>query len=206
MRRSSSDWIVEARRRWVVRCHEVVDECDGDLAGLDADALLGILVDDVVLAVGTGRARLAVPGLGAGEGLQLERDVLRDMAHPRAFAESADEAAAATEGAGVLLERRHRRHQAVGEAGHQVRGEVLEDAEVDDHADDRLARPVVGAAHDARLDDAQLWARRRRRRRLGVRLGHRSSVSGQLEARDSPPSRACSRGLARRTRRRRSKR
>ena len=96
---------VEAGRRRVVGRHEVVDEGDGDLAGLDAHVLLAVLVDDVVVAVRAGRARLAMARLGAGEGLQLERDVLRDVAQPRALPQSADEAAAATERAGVLLER-----------------------------------------------------------------------------------------------------
>ena len=40
----------------------------------------------VVLAVRAGRARLAVADVGAGEVLQLERDVLGDVAQPRAVA------------------------------------------------------------------------------------------------------------------------
>ncbi len=124
-------------------------------AGLEADLLLAVLVDDVVLAVLAGAAGLAVADVGAGEVLELERDVLGDVAHPGALAQPGDEPAAPAERAGVVLERRQQRDQRVGEARDLVRREVLEDAEVDEHPDDRLARPVVRAAQDPGLEDAQ---------------------------------------------------
>ena len=160
----------------VVRRHEVVDEVHGEAAGRQAHLLLHVLVDDVVLAVRAGRAGLAVPGLGARQGLELERDVLGDVAHPRPVAQARDEAAAAAERAGVVAQAGHERQQAVGEAGDAVGGIRLEAAQVHQHADDRLARPVVGPAHDPRLDDAQLGLRsggvRFDRRVRRVRLAH----------------------------------
>ncbi len=100
-------------------------------------------------------AGLAVADVGAGEVLELEGDVLGDMAGPGPVAESRDEPAPTTERAGVILERRQQGDQRVVEVRQQVRRVLLEDAEVDEQADDRLARPVVGAAQDARLEDAQ---------------------------------------------------
>ena len=104
---------------------------------------------------GPARARLAVADVGAGEVLELERDVLGDVADPGPVAQPGDEPAAPAERAGVVLERRQQRDQRVGEVRELVRRVLLEDAEVDEHADDRLARPVVRAAQDARLEDPQ---------------------------------------------------
>jgi hypothetical protein len=143
------------RDRWVVRGDEVIDEGNGDLAGLDPDVLLAVLVNDVVAAVLAGAARLAVADVRAGEVLELERDVLGDVAHPRAVAEPRDEPAAPAEAAGVVLEARQQADKSVCEARDLVRREVLKDAEIDDHPDDRLAGPVVRAAEDPRLDDLE---------------------------------------------------
>ena len=73
----------------VVRGDEVVDERDGHLAGLEADLLLAVLEDAVVLAGRAGRARLAVADVGPREVLELEGDVLGDVAHPRPLAQPA---------------------------------------------------------------------------------------------------------------------
>ena len=150
--------------RGVVRCDQVVDQPDGHDAGLEPDHLLAVLEDAVVLPVRAGRAGLAVADVGAGEVLELERDVLGDVARPRPLAEPRDEAAAAAERAGVVLERRDQGDQGVGEVRQQVRGVLLEHAEVDQHADDRLARPVVRPAQHPGLEDAQ-----RRQRPGGAR-------------------------------------
>jgi hypothetical protein len=96
-----------------------------------------------------------VTDVGAGEVLELERDVLGHVAHPRPVAQPRDEAAAPPERAGVVLERRHQLDEGVGEVRDRVGRERLEHAEVDQHADDRLACPVVRSAQDARLDDPQ---------------------------------------------------
>ena len=84
MSRSSSASEVEGRRR-VVRRDEVVDQRDGHPAGLEPDLLLAVLED----ARCSGRrapaaARLAVPDVGAGQVLELERDVLGDVTGPGA--------------------------------------------------------------------------------------------------------------------------
>ena len=155
----------------VVRRDEVVDERDGHPAGLQPDRLLAVLEDAVVLPVRARGARLAVADVGAGQVLELERHVLGDVAHPGPVAEPGDEAAAPAERAGVVLERRQQRDERVGEVRQRVRRVLLEHAEVDEQADDRLARPVVRAAQDARLDDPQGrgGAGRRGRRRAARR-------------------------------------
>ena len=139
----------------VVGGDEVVDQRDRHPAGLETDRLLAVFVDAVVLAGRAGRPGLAVADVGAGQVLELERDVLGDVARPRPVAQAGDEPAAAAERAGVILERRQQGDQRLGEVRQQVRGVLLEDAEVDQEADDRLARPVVRAAQDPGLEDAQ---------------------------------------------------
>ena len=79
-----------------------------------------------------GAARLADVHLRAGEALQLDRDVLRHVAQPRALLEPADEAAAAAERAGVVLERGQQADQRLVEARDPVARPLLELAQVDD--------------------------------------------------------------------------
>ena len=143
------------RRAIVLRRHEVVDEGHRDLPGFDPDLLLAELVDHVVAAVLAGRSGLAVANGRAGEVLELERDVLGDVAHPGPVAEARDEPAAPAQAAGVVLEARQEVHEGLGEARDLVARVVLERAEVDDHPDDGFASPVVGAAQDPRLDDPE---------------------------------------------------
>src|SRR5262249_9767019 len=95
---------------------------------------------------------LAVTDVGPGEVLELQGDVLGDVAGPRALAEPRDEAAAAAEAAGMVLEARQQLDERVREAGDLVARELLEHTEVDEHPDYRLAGPVVRAAQDPRLD------------------------------------------------------
>jgi hypothetical protein len=109
----------------------VVDEGHGHPPGLQPDRLLAVLEDAVVLAGLAGRARLAVADVGPGEVLELERDVLGDVAGPRPVAQPRDEPAAPPERAGVVLERRQQGDERVGEARDRVRRVLLEDAEVD---------------------------------------------------------------------------
>ena len=183
---------VEEDRR-VVGGDEVVDERDGHPPGLEPDGLLAVLVDAVVLAVLAGGPGLAVADVGAGEVLELERDVLGDVADPRPVAQPRDEPAAPAERAGVVLEGRHERDERVGEAGELVGRVVLEDAEVDEQADDRFARPVVRAAQDARLEDAQ-GRQRSARRPVGGRLrGAASSPRWSVRRSRSPwsPGASC---------------
>ncbi len=134
---------------------EVVDQGDRHPAGFQPDRLFAVLVDAVVLADGSGGARLAVADVRAGEVLEFERHVLGDVAGPRPLAEARDEAAATAQRAGVVLERRQQRDQRVGEPRKLVRWVRLENAKVDEQADDRFARPVVRAAQHAGLEDPQ---------------------------------------------------
>ena len=62
----------------------------------------------------------------------------------------------------MVIEGRQKLDQGVAEARDPVGGEVLEDTQIDQHADDGLASPVVGAAQDACLQDPQagLWLER----------------------------------------------
>ena len=193
MSRSSSGREVE-EDVGVVGGDEVVDEGDRHPAGLEPDRLLAVLVDAVVLAGRAGRPRLAVADVGPGQVLELERDVLGDVADPRPLAQPGDEAAAPAERAGVVLERRQQRDQRVGEVREQVGRVLLEDAEVDQQPDDRLARPVVGTAQDARLEDAQGRRRPGRRRRVGAaaparRARRRASVPATGRRSRASPSR-----------------
>ncbi len=92
------------RERRVVRRDEVIDERDRHPARFEADRLLAILEDAVVLAVLARGPGLAVADVRAGEVLELERDMLGDVADPRPLSKPADEPAAPTERAGVILE------------------------------------------------------------------------------------------------------
>ncbi len=99
----------------IVGRDQVIDQRDRHPAGLQPDGLLAVLVDAVVLADRPGRPRLAVADVGPGQVLELERDVLGDVAHPRPVAQPGDEAAAPAERAGVVLERRQQRDERIGE-------------------------------------------------------------------------------------------
>src|SRR5215210_1045203 len=78
----------------VIRRDQVIDESDRDLAGFQPDRFLTELIDDVVAAVLSRGPRLAVANIGTGQVLELERDVLGDVASPGPLAQSRDEAAA----------------------------------------------------------------------------------------------------------------
>ena len=168
---------------------EVVDEAHGELAGRDADALLGVGVDDVVAARFAGPARLAAADLGARLALELERDVLGHVPDPGALAQPILEAADPPGAAGVLADAGQHLEQRLGEAGDGVDREVLEHAEVDDELDGRVVVPVVRPAVDAGLDDLQLRLRDRSGRRAGGSALARaraplraSSLAGLLDA------------------------
>ena len=138
------------------------------------DLLLAVLEDDVVATGLAGGAGLADAHIGAREALQLERDVLRDVAHPGAVREAAEEAAPPAERAGVVLHRGQQRHERLVEARDGVRGVLLEHAQVDRHPDDRAADPDVGPAQDPGVEDAQASGRCGRRRRSSRPAGRRA--------------------------------
>ena len=183
---------------------EVVDEPHGELAGGDADALLGVRVDDVVPTGLTGAAGLAAADLGARLALELEGDVLGDVADPGALAQPIGESADAPGAAGVLADAGQHLEQRLGEAGDRVRREVLEHAEVDDELDRRVVVPVVRPAEDARLDDRQLgpreapagrWPRRARGGRVGRASWSLARLLDAAGAQRAPPPGALGRGV-----------
>ena len=84
------------RSRSPGRLDQVVDEPDGELAGGQADRLVGVRVDDVVAAGhALDLAGLAAAHVVAGLLLELQRDVLGDVAQPGALVQPLDETAAA---------------------------------------------------------------------------------------------------------------
>ena len=92
----------------------------------------------------TGRcAGLATGDPCATGPLQLERDVLHDMAHPRAFSDAARKSARHARPARVQRETRQRLEEASREPGDQVRRQSLEGADVDHQVNDGEARPPV---------------------------------------------------------------
>ena len=163
----------------IVGCHEVVDQRHRHPARFEADRLLAVFVDAVVLTDRSRRARLAVPDVGPGQVLELERHVLGDVAHPRPVAQPGDEAAATTERTGVVLERRQQGDQRIGEVRDQVGRVLLQDAEVDEEPDDRLASPVIRSAQHARLEDPKRGSRTTPR---GVRCAPGRSLGAGLRA------------------------
>ena len=102
-----------------------------------------------------GAARLAVADLGAGEVLELQRDVLRDVAHPRAVLEAGDEAAPAVQRAGVVLEGGHPGDEAVDEPGILVVGNCSSTPRSTSILTTGCARPVVRPAQHPRIEDVE---------------------------------------------------
>ena len=140
----------------VLGVHDVVDDAHGELAGGSADALLEVGVDDVVAPLlALDSARLAAAHVVPGLLLQLQREVLGDVAEPGALVEALDEAALLATRARVVLQAGEEFDEAIREAGDRVRRVVLEHAEIDDEVDRGVVGPHVRAAVDARADDAQ---------------------------------------------------
>ena len=138
-----------------------MDELEREVARGLADALLLVLVDDVVAAGRALAARLAEDDVRAGELLQLDRDVLEHVTEPGAvvLVEPAHEAALGPERAGVRVEARKRREQAVVEAGDLRARPRLERAEVDGETHHREVRVEAGTAVDASLEEFHQGAR-----------------------------------------------
>ena len=136
--------------------HEVVDQPHGEAARRQADALVDVPVDDVVLTVLAGAARLAPADVVAGLLLQLQGGVLGDVTEPGALLEPLEEAAAVAPRARVPGDAGQRVEQPVDEPGQGVGREVLERTEVDDQVDRRLEGPHVRTAVDAGLQDREV--------------------------------------------------
>ena len=95
-----------------VGADQVVHQPDRQGAGGQADLLVDVPVDDVVLTRDAGAAGLAAPHVVAGLLLQLQRGVLGDVAEPGALLEPLEEAAAVAARARVPGERRAARRPA----------------------------------------------------------------------------------------------
>ena len=145
---------VEAGRHCTFRLQfwreERMQEGERQPAGLHAHVLLLVLVDHVVVPARPLRAGLPEGDAFAGHVLQLQRDVLKDVAHPGAFAlgQPPDEPARLPVGAAVQLEPRQRGDERVGEPRTQLaRRPVLQGTEVYVELDDGemsvQARPHV---------------------------------------------------------------
>ena len=141
----------------LLRPDQVVDQADRQLSGGQADPLVAVGVDHVVDAA----AALDLPGLApaqvvAGLLLQLQRDVLGDVAEPGALVHPLEEAAGHAARAGVPGQARQQLLQAGREPVQGVGGVVLEAAEVEHEVDRGLVGPQVGPAVDTRLEDGQV--------------------------------------------------
>ena len=119
----------------VLGLDQVVDEPDGELPGLEPNLLLAVVVDDVVLTRAPGAARLPSAGRRAGLALELDRDVLGDVAEPRALLQTLQQAARLAQRARLVLQPRQHLGQRAVEALDGVRRPVLERTEVDEQAD-----------------------------------------------------------------------
>src|SRR6202022_3495056 len=93
--------------------------------------------------------------------LELERDMLRHVAHPGPVAEALDEAAGAVQRAAVIVQARKQGDQRAVEGRDGVRGPMLERAEIDEQADRRVVRPEVGAAKHLAFEDLEVGSYRR---------------------------------------------
>ena len=116
------------------------------------DLLVAGAEDHAVDAVPRGAAGLAEAGGHARQVQQLDDHMLEHMAHPGAFLQALQEAAALAHAAVVLDQRRQHRGQPVVEAGQPVRRPVLEFAQIQPDFERRTVGPHIGAAQ---VGDAQ---------------------------------------------------
>ena len=131
---------------------ERVDDVDRALPGRDPGLFDPVAEDDLIDARGVGVDGLAEPDFHAGDELQLQREVLDDVAEQRPLAHALDEAAALVLRAAVLLEAGDEFEQRVGEPGQGVGEDLVVLAEVDVEHDDRAVAVVVGASDGARVE------------------------------------------------------
>ncbi len=141
---------------------EGVHEAQREQAREEGDVLVAVGVHDGVDTRLTAHAaRLAVGGAFAREALEFERDVLRDVAEPRAVPHAPYEPAGLLVGAAVVLQGRDLTQQRVREAGQGAGGPRLQRAEVEDEAHHGPGGVHVRAPVHAALQDAHRAARRR---------------------------------------------
>ena len=131
-------------------------DAHGGLRGIHANGLLDVAEHHVVHTPLAGASGTPEARVHAGKGLDLQRDVLDDMAHPGAAFHAFPEAAFMFLAAAVAVHAGQQRLDAFEEAGDLVRGLLFELLDVEAH-DDQLVPfdgPVVGATHGLELEDA----------------------------------------------------
>ncbi len=140
-----------------VRRQERMEQHDAEPSRLEADVLLLVLVDDVILTGGAVGAGLAEGHRLARDVLHLDGDVLEDVPHPGALilGQAPDEPAGFPVGAAVLLEPRQRGDQAVVERGAELPGgPLLQLAEVHVEPDDGEVSVEARSDVDGLVEDA----------------------------------------------------
>jgi hypothetical protein len=154
---------VEAPDLLHLRGQKRLDELEGGAPGGEAHLLLVIGEHHVVDARPVlHRAGLAACGAGAGQRLQLQRDMLGDVPQPSPLPQPSLEAAADPQRTAVPADPGQQLQEGVGEAGEAVGRIFLETAEIDLDADHRGVAEIMGPAIDPHLGDA---------RRLGEEVG-----------------------------------
>src|SRR5262245_17912606 len=134
-----------------------MEQGDAELAGLQPDVLLLVLIGDVIAPFDARAARLPERHRLTGHVLQLDRDVLEDVPHPRSLVlpKAPDEPAGLAVGAAVLVKPRQRRDQPVDERRAEPGGgPLLERAEIELEPDDGEVGVQVGADVYGAVDDA----------------------------------------------------
>jgi hypothetical protein len=139
-----------------VRSDQMIDEPNGDATRFEPNLLFPVPEDDVVAPGGSRPPGLPPVDLCARLALQLDRDVLRDVAGPRALEQPFAEPAGVSPGARMLTDAGNDREKRVGEAFDRVGGPELERAEIDEQLDRGLVGVVVGAAEHALLNDREV--------------------------------------------------
>ncbi len=135
---------------------QAVHQAERRVAGRQAHGLEAIGEQDVVdPGAPLDGAGLAPGDRRPGEGLQFQRDVLDDMAQPRAFFEAPDQSSRALVAAAVAAQARQQGQQPLGETGQPVGGPSLQPAEVYLQPDHRQCAEQMRAAIDGFLQEPQ---------------------------------------------------
>ncbi len=132
----------------IVLVNEVVQQVAGGFAGRQAKVWLHILIDDGVNAALVRGAGKSPGNLRTGQRLELKRDMLQHMAHPRAIVQTLDEAARFAERAVMLVERRYQTNELVVETFDLVAGAVFQLADVHLQQNHRHPCPDIRSAVD----------------------------------------------------------
>ena len=135
---------------------------------------------DLVNATAADLACLAKFGSSARQDLQLDADVLHDVAHPGTTDQARQKAAPVTHAAVVLHQAWQPGVDAVVEAGNGVGGMILQFAQIDQGLDDGAIGPDRGAAQVIDAQDLDV------REGLISHGGHRTKAGGSRQKADRP--------------------